>query len=264
MIKLSSLVRHFPLILRMIQHEIIGRYKGSFLGLLWSFVTPVLMLAIYTFVFSFVFKARWGQQQSDQYEFAVVLFSGLIIYNLFSECISRAPSLIINNVNYVKKVIFPLAILPCIALGSALFHAAINFLILLIFLFLLGYPFSFMMFWAPIILTPFLLLTLGVAWFLASLGVFIRDIGQVIGLALTVMLFLSPIFYPLSALPSEIQNYLLLNPVTVIVDQMRTVLIWGKPPNFQLMGIYSAISVSMAFFGLLWFQKTRRGFADVL
>ncbi len=248
----------------MIQHEIIGRYKGSFLGLLWSFVTPVLMLATYTFVFSFVFKARWGQQQADQYEFAVVLFCGLIVYNLFSECISKAPMLIINNINYVKKVIFPLAILPCVALGSALFHAAINFFILIIFLTVLGYPFNWVMLWAPLILTPFLLLTLGVAWFLASLGVFIRDIGQVIGLLLTVLLFLSPIFYPLSALPDEIQNYLLFNPITIIVDQMRTVIIWGKQPNLQLMGIYSGISVLTAGFGLWWFQKTRKGFADVL
>lgn len=248
----------------MVKREVIGRYRGSFLGLLWSFVNPVLMLTIYTFVFGFVFKARWGQGDIDQYEFALVLFTGLIVFNLFSECISRAPGLILANVNYVKKVIFPLEILPWIALGSALFHAGISLGVLFIFLAALGHDFSWTMLWLPIVLLPFLLLIMGLSWLIASIGVFIRDVGQVVGMALTVLMFMSPIFYPLSALPESVSHYLFLNPLTFVVEQVRNILIWGQQPNWHDLAIYSVISIFVAWFGLLWFEKTRKGFADVL
>jgi lipopolysaccharide transport system permease protein len=248
----------------MIMREVIGRYRGSFLGLLWSFVNPVLMLAIYTFVFGFVFKARWGQGDIDQYQFALVLFTGLIIFNLFSECISRAPGLILANINYVKKVVFPLEILPWVALGSNLFHAGINLLVLLIFMLLLGQPFCWSMLYLPLILLPFLLLIMGLSWLLASIGVFIRDVGQFIGMTMTMLMFMSPIFYPLSALPEAFQPYLLLNPVTLIVEQTRNTLLWGVEPNWQALGIYSIFALTSAWFGWFWFAKTRKGFADVL
>jgi len=258
------LKQHFPLIFRMIKREVIGRYRGSFFGLLWSFITPIIMLSIYTFVFSFVFKARWGIESSDPYEFAVMLFSGLIVFNLFSESITRAPSLILNNVNYVKKVIFPLEILPWVSLGSAVFHALISFLVLFLFLAILGHPFSLAMLWLPIILLPFLLLVMGLSWFLASLGVFVRDIGQVIGMLMTVFMFMCPIFYPLSALPESIAQYLYLNPLTLIVDQVRTVLITAGQPDWLKLGYYSLIAIFCAWSGWFWFIKTRKGFADVL
>jgi lipopolysaccharide transport system permease protein len=222
------------------------------------------MLTIYTFVFGFVFKARWGQEDTDKYEFALVLFTGLIVFNLFSECISRAPGLILSNVNYVKKVIFPLEILPWVALGSALFHTGISLVVLLIFLAALGHAFFWSMLWLPVVLLPFLLLIMGLSWLLASIGVFIRDIGQLIGMALTVLMFMSPIFYPLTALPESIRLYLLLNPLTFMVDQVRDILLWGKQPNWNYLAIYSMVSLVVAWFGLLWFEKTRKGFADVL
>lgn len=261
---MSSLRNNFRLILRMVTREIIGRYRGSFLGLLWSFVTPVLMLAIYTFVFSFVFKARWGQEHSDQYQFALILFTGLIVYNLFSECISQAPGLILKNVNYVKKVVFPLEILPWVSLGSALFHAATSFFVLLFFLFISGHAFSLTVLWLPIIIFPFLLLIMGMSWFLAATGVFVRDITQVITMTLTVLLFMSPIFYPLSALPEPIRPYLFLNPITLIVEQVRTVLIWGLQPDWVSMGYYTLVAILITWSGWAWFNKTRKGFADVL
>ncbi len=248
----------------MVKREVIGRYRGSFLGLLWSFVNPVLMLAVYTFVFGFVFKTRWGQGGTDKYEFTLVLFAGLIVFNLFSECISRAPGLILANVNYVKKVVFPLEILPMVALGSTLFHAAINLLVLLIFLVALGHGFSWVMLWLPVVLLPFLLLIMGLSWLLASLGVFVRDIGQFIGMALTVLMFMSPIFYPLSALPESLRGYLSFNPLTLVVEQVRNVLLWGQAPNLNALAIYSLIAIFVAWFGLFWFEKTRKGFADVL
>lgn len=248
----------------MVKREVIGRYRGSFLGLLWSFINPVLMLTVYTFVFGFVFKARWGQSNTDKYEFALVLFTGLIVFNLFSECISRAPGLILGNVNYVKKVVFPLEILPWVALGSALFHTGINLLVLLIFLAALGHDFSWTMLWLPVVLLPFLLLIMGLSWFFASIGVFIRDVGQLVGMALTVLMFMSPIFYPLSALPETVSYYLFLNPLTFIIEQVRNILLWNLQPNWNYLAIYSITSIVIAWLGRLWFEKTRKGFADVL
>ena len=255
---------HFRLIVQMIKREIVGRYRGSFLGLFWSFITPILMLATYTFVFSFVFKARWGIEQSSQYEFALVLFTGLILFNLFSECIGRAPALILSNVNYVKKVVFPLEILPWISLGSAIFHALTSLSILLSFLLLTGHEFSLTALWLPIIVLPFLLFIMGLSWFLAATGVFIRDIGQMIGMVLTVLLFLSPIFYPLDKLPEEVRPFMYLNPLTLIVEQVRAVLIWGQQPNWVYLGYYSLVAIVITWLGWTWFNKTRKGFADVL
>ncbi len=250
----------------MTQREVIGRYRGSMLGLLWSFATPLLMLAIYTFVFGVVFKVRLNQVESsdDQLGFALYLFSGLIVFNLFSECISRAPGLILANVNYVKKVIFPLEILPWVTLGAALFHAGTSLIVLLVCLLTFGHDISWNILWLPIILLPFLLLIIGLSWLLTSVGVFIRDVGQVVGMALTVLLFMSPIFYPLSALPDNIRNYLFLNPLTFIVEQIRAVVLLGQSPNWDCLTVYYIISLGVAWFGSLWFEKTRKGFADVM
>jgi lipopolysaccharide transport system permease protein len=248
----------------MVKREIVGRYRGSVLGVLWSFVNPVLMLAIYTFVFSLVFKARWGQGSDDKYEFALVLFAGLIVYNLFAECISRAPGLILANVNYVKKVIFPLEILPWVALGSALFHAAVSITVLLVFLVVLGHSLTWAALLLPIVVLPLLLVIMGLSWLLAALGVFIRDVGQFIGMVLTVLLFMSPVFYPASALPEAVRFYLLLNPLTFIIEQTREILIWGHLPNWTGLGLYFGVALLIAWAGLFCFEKTRKGFADVL
>jgi lipopolysaccharide transport system permease protein len=248
----------------MVKREIVGRYRGSVLGVLWSFVNPVLMLAIYTFVFSLVFKARWGQGSDDKYEFALVLFAGLIVYNLFAECISRAPGLILANVNYVKKVIFPLEILPWVALGSALFHAAISITVLLVFLVVLGHSLTWAVLLLPIVVLPLLLVIMGLSWLLAALGVFIRDVGQFIGMVLTVLLFMSPVFYPASALPEAVRFYLFLNPLTFIIEQTREILILGHLPNWTGLAIYFGVALLIACVGLLCFEKTRKGFADVL
>ena len=252
------------LILEMTKREVVGRYRGSLLGLLWSFFNPVLMLTIYTFVFSFVFKARWGDGGESRFEFALILFSGLIVFNLFAECINRAPSLIIGNVNYVKKVVFPLEVLPLIVMGAALFHSLVSLGVLLLFYFIVSSSLQWTIIYAPVVLLPLVFMTLGVSWFLASLGVFLRDVAQTIGVLTTVMLFLSPIFFPVSALPEKFQIFIYMNPLTFIVEQMREVLIWGKPPSWAGWSLTMALGVIMGWLGLAWFQMTRKGFADVL
>jgi len=250
---------------QMTKREVIGRYKGSVLGLAWSFFNPVLMLTVYTFVFSVVFKARWGMgDEETKTQFAVVLFTGLIVHGLFADVLNRAPGLILSNVNYVKKVVFPLEILPGIAMGAALFHSAISLSVLLLAFVLVNGFLHWTVIFAPLVFLPLVILTLGLGWLLASLGVFLRDVGQIVNVLTMVLLFLSPIFYPVTALPEQFRPWLSVNPLTFIIEQARVVLIWGQLPNWLGLGIYTIASIMIAWIGYAWFQKTRKGFADVL
>ncbi len=261
-----SFWRNRQLIVQMTKREVIGRYKGSVMGLAWSFFNPVFMLLVYTFVFSKIFKARWGVIGGDdsKTQFALVLFVGMIVLSLFSEAVNRAPRLILSNVNYVKKVVFPIEILPVIAMGTALFHSFISLCVLLVaFAFINGHLHWTAVF-IPLILLPLVVLTLGIAWILASLGVFIRDVGQVVAMLTSVLLFLSPVFYPIAAVPDKIRPYILANPLTFIIEQAREILIWGHMPNWMGLGIYALAASIFAWVGFFWFQKTRKGFADVL
>ena len=260
----ASLWRHRRLVQVLIQREVIGRYRGSVMGILWSFFNPVFMLVIYTFVFSVVFKARWNVDSDSKTEFALVLFAGLIIFNLFSECINRAPSLIISNANYVKKVVFPLEILPWVVLGSAMFHALISLCVWLVaYLVLFGLP-PMTVLLLPLIVVPLMLFIMGLSWGLASLGVYLRDVSQFIGMVTSVLMFLTPIFYPVNSLPEKYRSYLLLNPLTPVVEMTRDVLFWGKVPDLGMLSLYALATVLIAWLGFAWFQKTRKGFADVL
>lgn len=261
---LGTLKSNRGLIYNLIKREVIGRYRGSVMGLLWSFFNPVLMLTVYTFVFSVVFKARWADGTDSRTEFALVLFAGLMVFNLFAECLNRAPSLILGNVNYVKKVVFPLEILPVVSMGSAAFHLVISMVVWLIFyLLFFGIPQATIAL-LPIVLAPFLLMILGFSWFLASLGVYLRDVSQIIGVMTTALMFLSPIFYPISALPEEYHLFMQINPLTSIIEQVRNVMIWGKGLDWSAWAIYMTFAAIIAWLGFTWFQKTRKGFADVL
>lgn len=259
-----SITGNGGLIFGLIRREVVGRYRGSVMGLFWSLFNPLLMLAVYTFVFSVVFKARWGGGSGSKTEFALVLFSGLMIFNLFAECVNRAPTLVLSNANYVKKVVFPLEILPLVVLGSALFHLAVSFVVWLAFyLCFFGLP-PVTILLLPLVLIPYVLIILGVCWVLASLSVYLRDVAQVVGVFTTIMMFMSPIFYPVDALPEEFRAVLLLNPLTFIVEQARAVMIWNHGINWTQWGAYTLASLVVAWAGFAWFQKTRRGFADVL
>lgn len=260
-----SLWRNRYLVKKSIQREVLGRYRGSILGIFWSFFHPLFMLAVYTFVFSVVFKARWPSAAGDsKVEFALVLFAGLMVYAVFAECVNRAPGLILANSNYVKKVVYPLEILPWISLGSAVFHLGISLLVwLLAYLLFFGLPpASILLF--PLVLVPLFLLTVGLSWWLASLGVYLRDVTQLVGIITTALMFLSPIFYAISSVPENFRFIMHLNPLTPIIEQSR-ILLFGRGELDPLLLAYCyASSILVACLGFAWFQKTRKGFADVL
>ena len=261
---LASIWRNQELIETLVRREVLGRYRGSVMGILWSFFNPVFMLTIYTFVFSVIFKARWNEGSDSKTEFALVLFAGLIIFNLVAECINKSSGLILANVNYVKKVIFPLEILPVVSLGTALFHALISLIVwLLAYCIFFGVPHP-TVFLIPLVIIPLLFFILGISWILAALGVYIRDISQFVGMAMTVLMFLSPIFYPITAIPEKYRFFIELNPISPAIEQIREVLLWGVIPNLEIWLVYLIASIVIACLGFAWFQKTRKGFADVL
>ena len=261
----KSLWRNRQLILQMTKREVVGRYKGSAMGLAWSFFNPVFMLVVYTYVFSVVFKARWGVEgEESKMLFAVVLFVGMIVHGLLAEVLNRAPSLILSNVNYVKKVVFPLEILPVIAMGAALYHSLISLSVLLVAFVLFNGYLHWTVIFTPLVLVPLIILTLGISWMLAAIGVFLRDVGQTISMVTTVLMFLSPVFYPVTAVPEKFRPFIMANPLTFIIEQAREVLIWGHLPNWIGLGIYTFASIVVAWAGYTLFQKTRKGFADVL
>lgn len=253
---------------QLIRRELAARYRGSLLGVVWSLLTPLLMLAVYTFVFSVVFKTRWSgmaiQEGGSQADFALILFSGLALHQWLAECLSQAPTLISNQANYVKRVIFPLRIFPVVLVSTAFVQYLISMGILLTAMLVVYHSIPWTVLYLPVILLPFLLLLLGISWLLASLGVFIPDIRHVTGLLTTVLLFLSTIFYPAEALPEAIRAYIYLNPLSFIVDQIRAVCFWGKGPNWLLLSLYYAVGISVYFSGYWWFRTTRKGFADIL
>jgi len=259
-----SLWKNRQLASMMVKREIAGKYRGSFMGIFWSLLTPIFMLMVYTFVFGIVFKSRWNAGSYSNTEFAMVLFVGLMVFNLFAECINRASTLIISNVNYVKKVIFPLEILPVVALGSALFNLLVSFVVWLAFyLVLFGLP-KVTIFLFPLLLMPLLMLILGLSWFLASLGVFVRDVSQFINIVTTALMFLSPIFYPVSAVPEKFHPLMYMNPITPVVEQVRGALLWGTAPDWGSFIGTLLVTLLIAWLGFAWFQKTRKGFADVI
>lgn len=254
------------LIGQLIRRELSLRYRGSYLGLLWSFIVPLLMLLIYTFVFSAIFEARWGQGSGEMRvgEFALTLFAGLTPFNLFSEIMNRSPHLILAVPNYVKKVVFPLEALPVVAVGSALFHSLISIGILVAGTRLVLGFFSPTLFLLPLAYLPLLLLTLGLSWFLASLGVYIRDIGQGIGVAVQMLFFLSPILYSVDAVPEQYRIWLYLNPLTTVLSGFRRTLLWQEPLAWSAWAAWTMLAALVAWLGYVWFMKTKKGFADVL
>ena len=246
------------------KREVEARYRGALMGNIWVFVNPLIMLAIYTLVFKFVFKARWANAPDTDFAFSQLLFVGMIVHSFAGEVLTRSTSMILYHANYVKKVTFPLDILSWITMESALTHALISFSILGIFLFLTSFSVSYTWLFLPMILFPFCLLLLGVSWIIAAFGVYFRDLDQIMGLLVTALLFLSPVFYSLDSAPAAIRPYLALNPLTLIIEQSRAVLIYHQLPDLSAMAIYYVFAFIVFVFGYQVFSKLRRGFADVI
>lgn len=263
---IRSLWKHRDLLKQFTQREIEGRYRGSFLGLLWSFVNPLVQLLIYTFVFGFVFSARWPNASNPDniYEFAMTLFCGITAFNIFSECVGRSAGLVLSVPNYVKKVVFPLEILPVSVLGAALFHGSISLLILVLGNLLAVGTISLSIVLLPFVLLPLIFLCLGLSWFLASLGVFIRDIGYTVTLILQVLLFTSPIFFPLERIPEPFRSIMAWNPISSIVENFRRVILWNMQPVWKDLLLWTLITGVIMIVGYAWFMKTKKAFADVL
>jgi lipopolysaccharide transport system permease protein len=256
--------RHRELLKAMVRREVASRYRGSLLGAFWAFLHPLFMLLVYTFVFSKVFKVRWSGGSGSSVEFALLAFIGLMVFNLFSEPILRAPAAVVANANYVKKVVFPLEILPWVHLGAALFQLLISWLawaIVCSVCFGLPPPTALLL---PVVVLPLALLTLGFSWFLASLGVYMRDVSQIVGALVPAIMFVSAVFYPVSALPEAYQPLLRLNPLALVIEEARDVLFWGVVPPVGSWVALLLVSTVLAWLGFAWFQATRKGFADVL
>ncbi len=260
-----SVYRHRSLILQMTKREVIGRYRGSVVGIAWSVFHPLLMLVIYTFVFSIIFQAKWGGDIGEhRVNFAIVLFTGLIIHTLFTECINKAPMLILNNVNYVKRVIFPLEILPVVVMGAALFHSVASLLILILAMMISGMDFHPTALYLPLLFVPLVLMILGFSWLMAALGTYVRDLGHAVFIISMILLFVSPIFFPITAVPEQLRFFVYLNPLSFIIEQVRIVLIWGESPSWFWLLVYSTVSLFVSWFGFWLFQRMRKGFSDVV
>lgn len=249
------------LVLELTKREFSSRYRGSFGGLLWSFVQPMFLLTVYTVAFGVILKARWGFSGTTS-DYALMIFAGLIIFNAFSECLSKAPMLIAGNPNFVKKVVFPLELLPVITVFTALTNACIAIVVWLVgYMILIGTAkITALLF--PAILICFIPTLLGIGWLLCALGVFIRDINQLTSMISHTLLFLTPIFYSMEAAPRLLQKFLLLNPLTFVVEQFRRVLFLGQMPSFKGLAIYFVLSSFFAFGSFLVFRRFRALFAD--
>jgi lipopolysaccharide transport system permease protein len=257
--------RQRRLISQLTHARIDARYRGSMLGGLWVAVLPLLMLGIYTFVFAVVFRARWGGPAAGgDMPFALIIFSGLILFGVFSECVNEAPGLMHANQNYIKQVTFPSETLAWVTLLAALWRSAVSLLILLAFYRVaIGWP-PLTSLCIPLAMLPVSLLTLGFVWLVSSLGVFVRDLAQLISVFTSALLFLSPIFYPISRVPAPLQRYLRLNPFSTILESSRQSLFEGQPPDWVALAAVTAVAWGVAWAGYAWFMRTKGGFADVL
>jgi lipopolysaccharide transport system permease protein len=261
----AHLWRHRSLVWQFARREVEGRYRASFLGLLWSFVHPLVLLAVYTWVFGVVFRARWPESRTGSLgEFALVVFCGLVVFNVFAECLGRAAYLVVGVPNYVKKVVFPLEILPVSLFASALFHALVSLAVLLVCcrLFLGGLPATVLL--IPLVALPAAFLCLGLTWLVASLGVFLRDLVHLVPLLLQVFFFATPVIYPAEAVPDRFRAAVELNPLAWVVESVRGLLFAGTPPDWSRFAVWLAVTSVVMVLGYAWFMKTKRGFADVL
>ncbi len=261
---LETLAQRRSLLAELTKREILGRYRGASIGLLWSLISPFLMLMVYTLAFGYILRSRWPGTSGSTTDFALILFVGLVVHGFFAECLTRAPQLVLSNPGYVKRVVFPLEILACSMTLTALFHLAMNLVVLVALKWFWHGELYWHMLLLPLVIAPLAILTVAVGWFLSALGVYLRDISQFVGVLATAMLFLSSAIIPLESLPEDYRWVFRANPLTLIIDQAREVVIWGRMPDWTALGIYTACVSGLALLALAFFRRMRGGFADVL
>lgn len=261
---LANLWKNRHLLLQLWRRDFDMRYKNGILGIAWALLNPLLMLALYSFVFVFVFQMRWGAGPDTKGGFVILLFSGLVVHGFFAEFITRAPQLITTNVSYVKKVVFPLELLPLVPLLSAVVNFVVGMVLVALLLFYLQGSVPATIIFLPIVIGPYVLMVLGLSYFLAATGVFVRDLTHVAGMLSTIAMFASPVLFPIENVPEGYRAFLYANPLTLIVEQLRAVAILGNMPDWQSLFVYFIAAFIVFFLGFSWFHATRRGFADVL
>jgi lipopolysaccharide transport system permease protein len=260
----SSAWKHRKLIVRLARREVEVRYKGSALGLFWMILLPLLMLCVYTFVFSILFGFKFTTPSGAPLPFFLVAYAGIILLNLFNDSVGRAPGLMLSNVTYIKKVVFPLEILPYVTVAAEFVTLLSSAAVLAIFYWLkLGRP-PHTAVYLPIVVAPLFLMTLGWVWLISALGVFLRDLRHIVVVILNLIPFLSPVFYQLSGIRSSVRGFLYFSPLTVPIEQTRQVLFLGATPNWLIWSLYFAVSWAVAWAGLAWFRHAQSGFADVV
>lgn len=257
-------MKHSQLIYKLTKREILSRNKGSILGLGWTLVHPMVMLLIYTIVFSEIFNMRWGGIEDSKSMFAIMLFSGLALLTFFCEVLTRSTSLVTSNANFVKKVIFPIEILSIVSVGAALFQLLVSLFILLLAILLVQGSLASTTLLLPLVLFPLVILSMGFSWFIAAVGVYFKDMSQLVAVLSSLLVFLSPVFYPISAVPGTLKPFILLNPLTFIIEQMRNILVRAQQPDWMGLAIYTFLALVIAWLGFQFFQKLRRGYADVV
>lgn len=260
----KTVFKNRELISALAEREITAKYKGSYLGLIWAVLQPVMMLAVYTLVFTTVFHARWGGNQESKSDFAIALFAGLMVFNLFSECVGKAPGLVIQNPNYVTKVVFPLEILCIVNLVAGLVQYGISFVVWLIFYLVCGYKLNLVIVMLPIIACPVIMLTLGISWGIAAVGVYIKDLGQIVTFGLSVLLFITPILYPIDALNGAYKYIVGINPLTKCVEYIRNLTMFGKLPDIGDFAMLFVTTYMIMILGYALFDRLKEGFADVI
>lgn len=257
----AGLVRNRYLLGQLVKRDVLLRYRGAMFGVLWIFLSPLLMLAIFAFVFGHVFQTRWPEQPAGLPSW-LMLYAGLIVFNLFGETVGRAPTTVRGQPSYVKKIIFPVEILPLVPLGAGLVHAAFNLLIFAAALAWFGHlSAGFLLF--PLLVVPVLLLAVGLAWFLAAWGVFIKDMTQIVPLLVQMLLFLSPVFYPASAVPHLLRPLYAYNPLGAAIEATRAAM-FGQVVPWGTWGIALLCGALVLLLGLAFFNHARNEFADAL
>lgn len=260
----AALGRYRDLTSELTRRDVLGRYRGANFGLLWSLLGPLMMLVVYTIAFGSILGSRWNQASGDTASFGIVLFLGIMVHALFAECLSRSPRLMIDNANYVKRVVFPLHVLPWVVVLSAAFHFMMNLLVFAVLCLLVTGKFSSYIVLAPVVVAPLALMTVAVCWVVSSLGVYVRDLHLAMPVVVTAMLFLSSAIIPIDAVPEHYRVVFHLNPLTFFIDQLREVALWGRPPDWAGLLERSGVAVVLAYAAYAWFAISRRGFADVL